>query len=124
MDKELRILILDDVPADAELEEHELRKAGISFISKRVETEETFQKELKDFSPDLILSDYSLPSFDGLKALAIAQEKCPDVPFILVTGVMGEEFAVEALKKGATDYVLKSNLKRLVPAVNRALEEG
>ena len=124
MDKELRILILEDVPADAELEENELRKAGVLFTSKCVDTKEIFQKELLDFSPDLILSDYSLPSFDGIAALTIAQEKCPDVPFILVTGAMGEEFAIETLKKGATDYVLKSNLKRLVPVINRALEEA
>lgn len=124
MDKELRILILEDDPADAELEEHELRKAGIAFISKLIDTKETFQKEIKDFDPDIILSDYNLLSFDGLTALTIAKEKCPHVPFVLVTGVMGEEFAIEILKKGATDYVLKSNLQRLVPVVNRALQEA
>jgi PAS domain S-box-containing protein len=124
MDKELRILILEDVPTDAELEEHELRKAGLVFISKVVDTREAFLKELDEFSPDIILSDYELPSFDGLAALRIAQEKCPDVPFILVTGKVGEEFAIETLKKGVTDYVMKGNLKRLVPAINRALEEA
>ncbi|MCG2720993.1 MAG: PAS domain S-box protein [Thermodesulfovibrionales bacterium] len=123
MDKELRILILEDVPADAELEEHELRKAGLVFTSKVVDTREAFLKELEEFFPDLILSDYELPTFDGLAALRIAQEKCPDVPFILVTGKLGEEFAIDKLKDGATDYVLKSNLKRLVPSVKRALEE-
>jgi len=124
MDKGLRILILEDVPADAELTEHELRKAGIKFISKRVDTREAFQNTLIDFFPDIILSDYSLPFFDGLSAFAIAHERCPDVPFILVTGVMGEEFAIEALRKGVTDYVLKSNLARLIPVVHRALEEA
>src|SRR4030043_1615000 len=124
MDKELRILILEDVPADAELEEHELRKAGLVFTSKIVATREAFLKELDEFFPDLILSDYALPSFDGLAALGIAKEKCPDVPFILVTGKLGEEFAIEKLKEGATDYVLKGNLKRLVPSVKRALEEA
>jgi len=124
MDKELRILILEDSPADAELEEHELRKAGLVFTSKIVDTKEAFLKALKEFLPDLILSDYDLPSFDGLAALRIAQEKCPDVPFILVTGKVGEEFVIDKLKDGATDYVLKNNLKRLVPAVNRALEEA
>ena len=124
MDKELRILILEDVPADAELEEHELRKAGLVFTSKIVDTREAFLKELDEFFPDLILSDYDLPSFDGLAALRIAKEKCPDVPFILVTGKLGEEFAIEKLKEGATDYVLKGNLKRLVPSVKRALEEA
>ncbi len=124
MDKELRILILEDIPADAELEEHELRKAGLVFTSKVVDTREAFLKELDEFFPDLILSDYELPLFDGIAALRIAKEKCPDVPFILVTGKLGEEFAIEKLKKGATDYVLKNNLKRLVPSVKRALEEA
>ena len=124
MDKELRILILEDVPADAELEEHELRKAGLVFTSKVVDTREAFLRALDEFLPDLILSDYELPSFDGLAALRIAKEKCPDVPFILVTGKLGEEFAIEKLKEGATDYVLKNNLKRLVPSVERTLEEA
>ena len=124
MHKGLRILILEDIPAEAELTEHELRKAGIEFMSKHVDTREAFQAALLDFSPDIILSDYSLPSFDGLSAFAIAHERCPDVPFILVTGVLGEEFAIEALRKGVTDYVLKSNLARLVPVVHRALEEA
>ena len=124
MDKELCILILENVPADAELEEHELRKAGLVFTSKVVNTREAFLKELDEFFPDLILSAYGVLSFDGLAALRIAQEKCPEVPFILVTGKLGEEFAIEQLKEGATDYVLKSNLKRLVPSVKRALEEA
>ncbi len=124
MDKELRILILENVPADAELEEHELRNAGLVFTSKIVDTREAFLEALEEFLPDLILSDYKLPSFDGLAALRIAKEKCPDVPFILVTGKLGEEFAIKKLKEGATDYVLKNNLKRLVPSVNRALEEA
>jgi PAS domain S-box-containing protein/putative nucleotidyltransferase with HDIG domain len=124
MNKELRILILEDAPADAELEEHELRKAGLVFTSMVVDTRETFLKALNEFMPDLILSDYKLPSFDGHKALKIAKEKCPDVPFILVTGELGEEFAIEILKKGATDYVLKQKLSRLIPVVQRALQEA
>ena len=124
MDKELRILILEDNPADAALEEHELTEAGLIFTSKVVDTRDAFLKELDEFSPDIILSDYDLPSFDGLAALRIAKEKCPDIPFILVTGKLGEEFAIEKLKEGTTDYVLKGNLKRLVPSVNRALEEA
>jgi len=124
MDKELRILILEDAPVDAELEEHELRKAGLIFTSKVVDTRENFLKALDEFLPDLILSDYELPAFDGLAALRIAKEKCPDVPFILVSGKLGEEFAIENLKEGATDYVLKNNLKRLVPSVKRALKEA
>ena len=77
MEKELRILILEDVPADAELMERELRKGGIIFSSKKVDTKKAFLKELKEFAPDLILGDYSLPSFDGLTALEIVREKCP-----------------------------------------------
>jgi putative nucleotidyltransferase with HDIG domain len=124
MDKTLRILILEDVARDAELTELELQRGGVSFISKRVEAEKTFRRELEDFAPDLILSDYSLPSFDGLSALALVKEKCPHTPFIFVSGTMGEEVAIETLKNGATDYVLKQRLSRLVPAVGRAIQEA
>lgn len=124
MEKELHILILEDVPFDAELEVHELRRSGFVFTSRVVETREDFLKALEEFMPDLILSDYKLPSFNGFEALTIAKEKYPDVPFILVSGEVGEEFAIENLKKGATDYVLKGNLKRLAPSVTRALKEA
>lgn len=124
MGKELRILILEDVPADAELMEHELKKAGIKFKSIRVDIRDDFIKGLEDFLPDIILADYKLPAFDGLSALEIAKEKRPDVPFIFVTGAMGEEWAVDSLKKGAIDYVLKDRLYRLTPVVQRALEEA
>ena len=123
MDKKLRVLILEDVPVDAELMERELRKGGIKFSSKRVDTKKAFLKELIEFEPDLILGDYKLPSFDGLSALGIVLEKCPDVPFLFISGTIGEELAIETLKTGATDYVLKNRLSRLVPAVNRALKE-
>ena len=123
MAKELRILILEDAPADAELMKHELRKGGIVFSSKRVETREGFIKGLREFRPHLIFGDYKLPSFDGLTALAIAQENCPDTPFIFISGTIGEDFAIETIKMGATDYVFKDRLSRLVPAVNRALRE-
>ena len=124
MNRELRVLILEDATTDAELIEFELRKAKISFISKRVETEEDFVKELRDFAPDLILSDYSLPSFGGQEALAITLKEAPDVPFILVTGALGEERAVEILRSGATDYLLKDRLSRLSLIVLRALREA
>jgi PAS domain S-box-containing protein len=124
MEKELRILMLEDSSADAELEEYELKRSGLVFTLKVVDTKETFREALEEFSPDLILADYDLPTFDGLNALELAKGKCPDVPFILVTGRVGEEFAIETLKKGATDYVMKNNLKRLVPVINRALEEA
>ena len=83
----------------------------------------SYLKGLDEFSPDIILSDYSLPSFDGLSALKLAVQRCPDVPFIFVSGALGEETAIELLKQGATDYVLKSRLSRLGPAVSRALQE-
>ena len=123
MGKELRILILEDVLADATLMQYELRKAGIAFISERVETREDFLKGIQDFVPNLILADFALPSFDGLSALAIAREQCPEVPFIFVTGSLSEEIAVECMKSGAADYVLKDHLVRIGAAVKGALEK-
>ena len=123
MSKELRILILEDVPADAELMEDELKESGLTFVSKRVAAKASFIKACHEYRPDLILSDYSLPSFDGLSAMKLALERCPNVPFIFVSGALGEEMAIELLKKGATDYVLKNKLSRLGPAVSRALNE-
>ncbi len=123
MEKLLKILIVEDEPTDAELVERELRKDKIAFTSKCVETEKAFLNALKDFKPDIILSDYKLPTFDGLSALLIRNEKYPDIPFIIVSGTLGEELAVETLHQGATDYVLKNNLTRLAPAVRRALKE-
>ncbi len=124
IDKELRILILEDAPTDVELMEHELSRAKISFTSKRVETREDFIRELHNFAPDLILSDFRLPSFDGLEALAVVIKESPDVPFILVTGALGEEKAVDVLKSGASDYILKDNLSRLPNAILRAIREA
>ncbi len=123
MSEKLKVLILEDVPTDAELMIEELAEAGMTFVSKRVATKASFASAIADFSPGIILSDYSLPSFDGLAALKIAREKCPDVPFIFVSGALGEEMAIDLLKKGATDYVLKNRLSRLGPAVSRALHE-
>ncbi len=124
MEKELRILILEDVAAHADLVERELRKANMIFSATRVATETDFLKEIQDPNLDLILADYSLPSFDGIAALSMAQEKCPNVPFVFVSGAIGEELAIETLKRGATDYVLKQRLSRLVPAVRRSLREA
>jgi len=123
MKKELHILILEDNSADAELMEHELHEAGIVFSAKRVETKDSFIKELENFTPDIIITDYKLPSFNGSSALAIAKAECQDVPVIFVTGALGEEMAVEILKKGATDYILKHRLSHLAPAALRALRE-
>lgn len=123
MKEELKILILEDVAFDAELIEYELRREGIKFLSKRVETRENFISELEEMKPDLILADHSLPKFDGLSALKIANKECPYIPFLFVSGKIGEEFAVNALKEGATDYIFKNNLSKLVPAIQRALKE-
>ncbi len=121
--KELRVLILEDATSDAELMEHELRGTGLKFSARRVETREDFVAALETFVPDLILADYRLPTFDGLSALKIVRERSRELPFIFVTGAMGEEVAIETLKSGATDYVLKDRLSKLVPAVERALRE-
>jgi PAS domain S-box-containing protein len=123
MTKPLRILILEDQPADAELVSRELRDAGFDFVAKRVATENEFLAELWNHAPQLILADYSLPAYDGLSALAAAQKQCPQTPFIFVSGSLGEERAIETLQRGATDYVLKERLARLGPAVRRALRE-
>ncbi|HVV70036.1 MAG TPA: histidine kinase [Verrucomicrobiae bacterium] len=124
MKKDIRILMLEDDAADAELTRYALRKGGLNFSVARVETREDYLRELKEHPPEIILSDYSLPGFNGHDALNLALERCPEIPFIFVTGTMGEEVAIETLKSGATDYVLKTRLSRLLPAVNRALREA
>lgn len=124
MERALRILILEDLPSDAELMTYELRQVNIAHSYRRVSDREQFLSALQVNKPDLILSDFHLPSFDGFEALALAQAICPDVPFIFVSGAMGEEVAIESLKRGATDYVLKDRLSRLGPAVRRALREA
>lgn len=123
MKQQIRILILEDVGADAELIHRALRKGGLSFHSRWVETEADFQHELLHDPPDLILSDHGFPVFDGFAALALAKQRCPETPFIFVTGALGEEVAIASLKQGATDYVLKTRLAHLTPAVERALRE-
>jgi PAS domain S-box-containing protein len=123
MSDKLRVLILEDVPTDAELMEYELQDAGIAFSAKRVKTRDAYITALSTFLPDVILSDYSLPAFDGVTALKLKVERTPHTPFIFVTGALGEELAIDLLKQGATDYVLKSRLSRLPVAVNRALRE-
>jgi len=116
--------MLEDSPTDAELVVYVLRNGGVDFILERVDSKADFTWELEHNPPDIVLSDFSLPGFDGYAALAIAQQKRPGVPFIFVTGTLGEEVAIETLKKGATDYVLKHRLARLVPSVQRALREA
>src|SRR5256714_12643220 len=124
MKKDLHILMVEDDRADADLTQFALRKGGLHFSVERVETKAEYLQALQEHAPTLILSDYSLPGFDGHAALDIARERCPETPFIFVTGTMGEEVAIETLKSGATDYVLKTRLSRLIPAVNRALREA
>ena len=124
MKDEIRILILEDVAADVVMINHELRKARLNFRSKRVETKDEFLQQLEHHSPDVILSDHGLPGFDGFTALAIAKDKCPDVPFIFVTSALGEELTIETFESGATDYVLKNRLSNLAPAMQRALREA
>jgi diguanylate cyclase (GGDEF)-like protein len=124
MDKVLRLLMVEDVAVEADLALRHLRTAGLECKPLRVETEAQLRAALGDFAPDIILSDFSLPQFDGLSALSIAHQLAPDVPFIFVSGTIGEERAIDALRRGAWDYVLKSNLARLAPAVKRAIDDA
>lgn len=123
MSEPLRILLLEDNPTDAELNERALHKAGIAFTAQRVDSLPALASALDTFRPDLILADYHLPGFDGLQALELVLVKSPEIPYIFVSGAMGEELAVDSIKRGATDYVIKDRLARLPVAVRRALEE-
>lgn len=120
----LHILHLEDDAADAALVRDTLEMEGIACDVARVETESAFLTSLQQGGFDLILADYTLPSFDGLSAFRIARQQRPGLPFIFVSGTLGEEVAIEALKIGATDYVLKTGLSRLAPAVHRGLREA
>jgi PAS domain S-box-containing protein len=120
----LRILSIEDDPKDTELIQDLLETEDIACEVTRVDTQAALLASLERGGIDLILSDYTLPSFDGISALKFAMKACPDVPFIFVSGTLGEEVAIEALKIGATDYVLKTSLSRLVPSVVRALREA
>src|SRR3989449_4872329 len=119
----LRILLLEDVPAEAALVERHLTKAGLEFVSQRVDTRARFEEALREFGPDIILSDHGLPGFDGSAALQLVKERFPTLPVILVTGSLNEEKAVEFMKAGAADYILKDHLTRLPEAIRRALRE-
>ncbi len=124
MTNNIRILMLEDAAADASLIEDELQNAHLSFISRLVSNREAYLAALENFSPDIILSDYNLPQYDGVTALTDARSKLPDIPFILVTGAIAEDLAIDIFISGANDYVMKNRLQRLVPAVQRALEEA
>ena len=121
--RRVRILILEDEAWDAELAQRLLRDAGLTLAAVVVDTRASFVEQMAAFRPDIILSDYHLPGFSGREALKIAQERYPDIPFIIWSGVLGDEAAVELIKQGATDYVLKDRTARLPSAILRALAE-
>jgi len=124
MSEEFRVLLVEDVEADAELAVRELTRAGLIVDARRVDREEDFRRELGEFKPHIVLTDFSMPQFDGMTALAIVRESHPEIPFVFLSGTIGEDYAVRALKNGASDYVLKNNLVRLPPAVERAIHES
>ena len=119
-----RVLLVEDEAWDAELAQRLLRTSGLRFTAVVVDTMDAFIAQLGETVPDLIISDYSLPGFTGADALRIARERCPQVPFIVWSGVLGDEAAVELIKQGATDYILKDRPARLPSAVDRALTEA
>jgi diguanylate cyclase (GGDEF)-like protein/PAS domain S-box-containing protein len=120
----LRILLVEDNLADAEITVRELKRGALEFEWRRVETEAELSRECIDFAPGIVLSDFAMPHFDGLSALEVVRRIRPDVPFIFVSGTIGEETAIQSLRSGANDYVLKTNLSRLPTAVGRALNDA
>jgi PAS domain S-box-containing protein len=124
MKESIKILFVEDILTDAELIWRRIKKDKISFTKELVDNKSGFQEAIKSFKPDLIISDYSLPQFDGRQALSIRNKLAPEVPFILVTGSINEEVAVDCMKAGADDYVIKQNLSRLPQAIISALEKS
>src|SRR5664279_1391135 len=120
----LKILFVEDVITDAELIWHEIERNKIIFSKELVDRKDKYLEYLKDFEPDLIISDYSLPQFNGMTALILRNELAPLIPFILVTGSVNEEVAVECMKAGADDYILKDNLSRLGPAIINSIKKS
>src|SRR6056297_1410524 len=118
MPQKLKILHLEDSAADAELAKETLEENGVENDITVVETKEDFERELSENDFDIILADYHLPAYNGMDALEFAKRISPLTPFVFVSGVMGEEFAVKALRQGATDYVLKSVLYKLPDVVD------
>ena len=123
MSKKINILLVEDSAADGELVEHELRRAGFPFALQLVQNEAEFVRFLKETPPDIVLSDYALPSFTGMEALTLLKQLQPEIPFIALSGKVGEEVAVELMKRGATDYISKQRLATLGPAIQRAINE-
>src|SRR6478752_5246466 len=120
-DEPLRILLVDDSAPDVALNERALRGLGRALHTHAVASEQGLRLALADFQPHVVLSDFSMPGFSGQQALDIVREVAPETPFIFVSGTIGEELAIEAMQRGADDYVLKDNLLRLKPAIERAL---
>lgn len=120
----VRILLVEDSASDAALCKRQLQQAEIDCECTTVDSRDSFAQALDDFRPQLILSDFTLPGFSGLHALELTRAKWPELPFIFVSGTIGEDRAVEAMRMGATDYVMKNKLQRLAPVVRRALEEA
>jgi len=117
----LRILLLEGRPADAELVEHELKRARFPAVTRVVDTSDAFAQALREFAPDVVLSDHSLAQCNAVAALRLLRATCPTVPLIVVAGALDERAAVETLKAGANDFILKANLSRLRPAIDAAL---
>jgi PAS domain S-box-containing protein len=124
MGSKLRILFVEDILRDAELIWHEIKKSDIAFEKLLVDSKKDFLEGLRSFNPDLIISDYSLPQFDGMTALHLRNELAPLIPFILVTGSLNEEVAVNCMKAGADDYILKDNLSRLGLAITNSIKKA
>jgi signal transduction histidine kinase len=122
-DGALRFLLIEDNPLDVELIEHQLQRASFEFTFAVVRTPEDFKRELRTTPPHVVIADYNLPDWTGMQGLEILVREKPDIPFILVTGALGDLTAVDCIKLGATDYVLKDALARLPVAIRRALEE-
>lgn len=123
MSASIKILHLEDSASDAELVSRFLNRAGLACDLRLATDKVSFEQALKDFDPDIVLSDHTLPQFNSMNALEIVKERSPDIPFILVTGTVSEEFAVECIQNGVSDYILKSNLTRLPNAIRGALKE-
>ena len=124
MREEVRVLFVEDVEADAAVALRELIRAGFIVDARRVDREEDFRRELGGFKPHIVLGEFNMPRFDGMRALAIAQASHPEIPFVFLSGTIGEECTIRALKQGASDCVLKDNLVRLPPAVQKAINES
>lgn len=123
-EKDIRILLIEDSSADAELIQVQLARHGLSFACEVVDKRDDFIRSLQVFAPHIVLSDHSLPQFNSVEALKIAREMIPDIPFILVTGAVSDEFAADIIKKGANDYILKDKLARLSSAIESALRHS